>query len=61
MDMNIEPTKRDGRGTKDVTPARTDEIETSRLFADRREVRIRHGEEIYRLRLTRNGKLILNK
>lgn len=36
-------------------------IESSRLFADRKEVRIRHRGEIYRLRVTKNGKLILNK
>ena len=31
------------------------------LFRDQREVLIRHGEEVYRLRITRQGKLILNK
>ncbi len=36
-------------------------IESERLFAGGREVRIRHNGETYRLRLTRNGKLILNK
>ena len=31
------------------------------LFRGRQEVLIRHQGEIYRLRITRNGKLILNK
>lgn len=31
------------------------------LFGDDVEVIIRHGEQTYRLRRTRNGKLILNK
>ena len=36
-------------------------IESEYLFAERNEVEIRHAGEIYRLRLTKNGKLILNK
>lgn len=36
-------------------------IDSAELFADRKEIHIRHGGELYRLRLTRNGKLILNK
>ena len=36
-------------------------LEASYLFADRNEVRIHHDGEVYRLRLTKNGKLILNK
>jgi len=36
-------------------------INSASLFGDRREVEIRHRGEIYRLRVTRNGKLILNK
>lgn len=31
------------------------------LFGARREILIKHGDEIYRLRCTRQGKLILNK
>ena len=31
------------------------------LFQGRNEVMIRHHGDIYRLRITRNGKLILNK
>ena len=31
------------------------------LFRGRNEIMIRHHGDIYRLRITRNGKLILNK
>ncbi len=31
------------------------------LLNGRREVQIKHGDEVYRLRLTRGGKLILTK
>lgn len=49
---------------EDNAPARPPDeaaLDSSRLFADRKEVKIRHAGEVYRLRLTRNGKLILNK
>ncbi len=36
-------------------------IAVEELFAGARELRIVHGEEEYRLSLTRNGKLILTK
>ena len=36
-------------------------IDSRHLFADRREVQIRHRGESYRLLMTKNGKLILNK
>ena len=36
-------------------------IDSSRLFAGANEVRILHDGQLYRLRVTRNGKLILNK
>lgn len=36
-------------------------LESARLFAVGREVRIRHCGEEYRLRLTSNNKLILTK
>ena len=31
------------------------------LFEGQREVFIRHGDDLYRLRITRSGKLILHK
>lgn len=42
-----------------VPPAET--ISSDQLFRGTREVRIRHAGEVYRLRLTRSGKLILHK
>jgi len=36
-------------------------IESECLFAGRKEVQIHHAGEVYRLRVTKNGKLILNK
>jgi hemin uptake protein HemP len=40
---------------------RTIEIDSLRLLQGQRELRIRHGNEYYRLRHTRNDKLILTK
>ena len=37
------------------------EVESARLLHGQREVLIRHGNEVYRLRHTRNDKLILTK
>ena len=39
----------------------TSVIESTYLLEGRNEVQIRHAGEIYRLRVTKNGKLILNK
>lgn len=36
-------------------------MRSEELFAGKREVLIEHGGSIYRLRMTRAGKLILNK
>jgi hemin uptake protein HemP len=36
-------------------------LESRELLGGGREVRIRHGADFYRLRLTQNGKLILQK
>jgi hemin uptake protein HemP len=36
-------------------------IDSARLFAGRREIQIRHQGKLYRLLITKNGKLILNK
>ena len=37
------------------------EMTSSELLRGENELLIRHGDEIYRLKLTRNGKLILQK
>lgn len=42
-------------------PVGEDIIDSGRLFGQRHEILIRHAGEVYRLRVTRNGKLILNK
>ncbi len=36
-------------------------IESIHLFGKRTEIQIEHEGELYRLRITKNGKLILNK
>jgi hemin uptake protein HemP len=42
-------------------PAAAPEVDSRQLLAGRRELLIRHGGEHYRLRHTRNDKLILTK
>lgn len=37
------------------------EVTSTELLRGESEVLIRHGDELYRLKLTRNGKLILQK
>ena len=37
------------------------EVASSELLCGENEMLIRHGDELYRLKLTRNGKLILQK
>lgn len=44
-----------------VVAADAVEIDSTRLLKGHREVLIRHGNECYRLRHTRNDKLILTK
>lgn len=36
-------------------------IDSQAILGERDEVLIRHGDQVYRLRKTRHGKLILNK
>ncbi len=36
-------------------------INSSELFGESKEIMIRHHRDIYRLRITRNGKLVMNK
>ena len=36
-------------------------VDSRELLRGRRELHIRHEGEVYRLRVTRNGRLILNK
>lgn len=52
-----------GAAPRSPTPAAPgqSELDSARLLQGRREVLIRHGGECYRLRHTRNDKLILTK
>jgi len=53
---SVEPRRAfDGQATSQST------LSSAELLRGQREVLIHHGEETYRLRLTRNGKLILHK
>lgn len=46
-------------GDRDTAPSRT--LRSEEILAGHREVRILHQGEVYRLRVTRRGKLILQK
>lgn len=56
---------RDGRHDPDDRPAANEAampvFDSARLLQGGREILIRHGDECYRLRHTRNDKLILTK
>lgn len=43
------------------SPSPLREIDSSSLLQGEKEILIHHGGEVYRLRLTKNGKLILQK
>lgn len=58
--MQDEPTRSTEPSTAPeaaVTPPRT--ISSQELFAGAREIVIEHGDRLYRMRITQNGKLIL--
>ena len=52
-DSDQPPPKRVNKEVREVT--------SSELLRGDTELLIRHGDEVYRLKLTRNGKLILQK
>lgn len=52
---------RGGHSPVSETGVITQAIPSSALFSDRREITISHEGALYRLRITRQGKLILNK
>jgi hemin uptake protein HemP len=57
--MNRTPT---AQTTAPPAPAMLpDRVDTRDLFRDRQVVLIKHAGELYQLRLTKNGKLILTK
>lgn len=49
------------RPSRDLDAQVHDAFDSTRLLRGQREVLIRHGDETYRLRHTRNDKLILTK
>ena len=49
------------RSTQGAPPVKSRELNSTELLSGQQEIFIRHGEELYRLRVTRNGKLILHK
>jgi len=58
------PTRRlilDATPLQAMTPCATPSVESRNLLQGASEVLIRHGNEVYRLRHTRNDKLILTK
>lgn len=58
--MNSAQPENDGSASESSTSApRT--VDVDEIMAGDREVLIRHGRELYRLRMTRNGKLLLHK
>lgn len=61
-DLPIDPVSSDAPGVECDPPAiDLRRIRSAELLQGEREVLIEHGSETYRLRLTRNGKLILQK
>lgn len=56
------PTDRDENSTLEpVAPTSVPTINAEELLRGHREIAIIHGDAVYRLRVTRNGKLILQK
>jgi hemin uptake protein HemP len=53
------PESRDETASRAGSPAR--EIDSRELMQGNREIVIRHGTQVYRLSVTRSGKLILRK
>jgi hemin uptake protein HemP len=61
-DRHLSATEPDANADRQPPVAAPKELWYSEeLFGQRREILIKHGDEIYRLRCTRQGKLILNK
>ncbi len=65
FDMNDAPTSRESPETRSNKPEQhgipRDSWRSEELLGDRPEVLILHNKEVYRLRRTRQGKLILHK
>lgn len=67
MSMAENPSPEESRDAGALNPGgrprrvRSDWIDSRDLFGDKDEVVIRHGDQMYRLKITRYGRLILNK
>jgi len=63
MTTNPDALPPDAREPQDLSPSDPSSplIRSEELMQGRRELLIMHCQEVYRLRLTRNGKLILTK
>lgn len=55
------PAPAPGQALQDRSLPAANELSSDRLLAGRREILIRHGQSVYRLRHTSNDKLILTK
>ena len=60
-DLESDKSIREESATELPSPSPIREIDSSSLLQGEKEILIRHGDEVYRLRLTKNGKLILQK
>ena len=61
LSMEKNPTEHDATGPR-IEPSSADRVIESRtLFGQRKEVAIEHDGALYRLKITKQGKLILNK
>jgi hemin uptake protein HemP len=56
-----EPVSNSRNLARSSAPRIVREVASSELLRGANELLIRHGDELYRLKLTRNGKLILQK
>jgi hemin uptake protein HemP len=60
-DNDQDGTSREGRSEERLANRTDGTFSTDQLFGGRDEILIRHGDDTYRLRITRTGKLILHK
>jgi hemin uptake protein HemP len=61
--MNVTDPRDDGHAPKSPPQQATQQavVDSRDLFRGTKELQISHEGEVYRLRVTRNGRLILNK
>lgn len=61
MNEPVIPVAKEGQAVQLSAKRLVREVTSSELLRGETELLIRHGDELYRLMLTRNGKLILQK